>query len=85
MRYKNTLRFEKAIITDKICHIPEILYTWRESQNSTAANAESKPYANDAGKKALEEGYRPLIVDGIRKVLKGETTLDELNKKLLFF
>ena len=36
-------------------------------------------------KKALEEGYRPLIVDGIRKVLKGETTLDELNKKLLFF
>ena len=36
-------------------------------------------------KKSLEEGYRPLIVDGIRKVLKGETTLDELNKKLLFF
>ena len=36
-------------------------------------------------KKALEEGYRPLIVDGIRKVLRGETTLEELNKKLLFF
>ncbi len=36
-------------------------------------------------KKALEENYRPLIVDGIRKVLKGETTLEELNKKLLFF
>ena len=36
-------------------------------------------------KKALEESYRPLIVDGIRKVLKGETTLEELNKKLLFF
>lgn len=36
-------------------------------------------------KKALEEHYRPLIVDGIRKVLKGETTLEELNKKLLFF
>ena len=36
-------------------------------------------------RKALEENYRPLIVDGIRKVLKGETTLEELNKKLLFF
>ena len=36
-------------------------------------------------KKALQENYRPLIVDGIRKVLKGETTLEELNKKLLFF
>ena len=36
-------------------------------------------------KKALEENYRPLIVDGIKKVLKGETTLEELNKKLVFF
>ena len=36
-------------------------------------------------RKALEENYRPLIVDGIRKVLKGETTLEELNNKLLFF
>ena len=36
-------------------------------------------------RKALQENYRPLIVDGIKKVLKGETTLDELNKKLLFF
>ena len=35
-------------------------------------------------KKALQENYRPLIVDGIKKVLKGETTLDELNKKLIF-
>lgn len=36
-------------------------------------------------KKAIEGNYRPLIVDGIKKVLRGETTLDELNKKLLFF
>lgn len=36
-------------------------------------------------KKALEENYRPLVVDGIKKVIKGETTLEELNKKLLFF
>ncbi len=36
-------------------------------------------------KKALELGYRPLIVDGIRKVLEGKTVLQELNKKLLFY
>ena len=39
----------------------------------------------DIRKKAIEQGYKPLIVDGIRKVLRGETTIDELNKKLLFF
>ena len=36
-------------------------------------------------KKALEVGYRPLVVDGIKKVLKGETTLKELNNKLLIY
>ena len=36
-------------------------------------------------KRALEMGYRPLIVDGIRKVLNGDTVLQELNKKLLFY
>lgn len=34
---------------------------------------------------ALKEGYRPLVVDGINKVIKGYTTLEELNKKLLFY
>lgn len=34
---------------------------------------------------ALEQSYKPLIIDGIRKVLDGYTTLEELNKKLLIF
>ncbi len=33
---------------------------------------------------AVKEGYKPLIVDGIRKVIEGHTTIQELNKKLLF-
>jgi type IV pilus assembly protein PilB len=36
-------------------------------------------------KKALEQEYRPLVIDGLNKVLKGETNLDELNKKLLIY
>ena len=34
---------------------------------------------------ALQQSYEPLIVDGIRKVVDGYTTLEELNRKLLFF
>ena len=35
--------------------------------------------------KALQNGYRPLVVDGIGKVIGGVTTLDELNKKLVIY
>ena len=34
---------------------------------------------------AYKEGYKPMIVEGINKVLKGITTLEELNSKLLFY
>ena len=36
-------------------------------------------------KKALESGYEPFIIDGIRKVLDGITTLSELNSKLIIY
>ncbi len=36
-------------------------------------------------KHALEGTYKPLIVDGVRKVVLGETTLEEINKKLLLY
>lgn len=36
-------------------------------------------------KLALEKSYRPLVVDGLSKVVNGYTTLEELNKKLLIF
>ena len=34
---------------------------------------------------ALEKDYKPLIVDGVNKVLNGNTNLSELNKKLLIY
>lgn len=34
---------------------------------------------------ALQTGYKPLILDGIYKVLNGLTTLKELNRKLLIY
>ena len=36
-------------------------------------------------KKALETGYEPFIIDGIRKVINGVTTLSELNSKLIIY
>ena len=34
---------------------------------------------------AYKEGYKPMIVEGINKVINGITTLEELNSKLLFY
>lgn len=34
---------------------------------------------------AYREGYKPLLIEGIRKVIGGITTLEELNSKLLFY
>lgn len=36
-------------ISEKIVHIPQVLYHWRESDQSTVSNASSKPYADGAG------------------------------------
>ena len=34
---------------------------------------------------ALKHNYKPLLIDGINKVIEGKTTLEELNKKLLIY
>lgn len=44
--------------TDKIVHIPKVLYHWRSHMDSTAGNPASKDYAYVSGQKAIEEYYR---------------------------
>lgn len=44
-------------------------------------NASSFEIRNEA----VQHGYRPLIIDGINKVIEGKTDLNEINKKLLIF
>ena len=49
-----------------ICHIPYVLYHWRCHQNSTADNPESKRYAYEAGRRAVEDfckrqGWRVMV------------------------
>ncbi len=41
-------------VAERIEHIPKILYHWRMHSGSTAGNTDSKPYAYEAGKRAVE-------------------------------
>ena len=39
----------------------------------------------DIRQQAIQEGYKPLVIDGFNKVIDGVTTLKELNSKLVIF
>ena len=41
--------------TNKIVHIPKVLYHWRVHENSTAMISDAKPYAYEAGIRAIQD------------------------------
>lgn len=49
--------------TDRIRHIPEVLYHWRAAENSMARRSDTKPQAFESGRKAVAEA---LVRRGIR-------------------
>ena len=49
--------------TDKILHIPRVLYHWRMYDDSTSSNSTSKMYAFEAGRKALAAHLSRIGVD----------------------
>ena len=50
--------------TNKIEHIAKVLYHWRVHKNSTAGNADSKPYAYEIGKQVIKDHVkRSLDID----------------------
>lgn len=51
--YDFTIRFTEK--TDRIAHIPKILYHWRERKESTAVSPEAKPYILEAAKKCKDD------------------------------
>mgnify|MGYP001172017503 CR=1 FL=1 len=54
--YDLVLRFTEQ--TDKILHIPRILYHWRAVQGSTALSGSEKKYAEECAQKALQEAVQ---------------------------
>ena len=58
--------------TQNIEHLPEILYSWRMLPSSTAANAASKPYAQTAGQKAIQDHLNRVLGEGKAVVEESE-------------
>jgi glycosyltransferase involved in cell wall biosynthesis len=52
-------------LTNKIYHIPDILYSWRKIPGSTATNYDEKGYANNASIKALSNTLKRRNIAGI--------------------
>lgn len=44
--------------SEKIFHIPKVLYHWRGVEGSTAVGAESKPYTHERARRAYEDSLR---------------------------
>ncbi|MEG4515227.1 MULTISPECIES: tetratricopeptide repeat protein [unclassified Microcoleus] len=65
--YDLVLRFTEK--TNKIYHIPKVLYHWRMHSGSTASSSEAKPYAYEASMKTLQEAIErrgePGKVEGV--------------------
>ena len=68
--YDFIFRCIEAVKSEEIFHIPKILYHWRCHEDSTAENPESKTYAFEAGKRAIEEHYKRTGIQA--EVLQGE-------------
>ena len=52
------LRLTERLKPAQIVHIPHILYHWRESAASTAANPEAKGYTAEAGRRAVADALK---------------------------
>lgn len=59
----------------------EILLLEDEIKELIVQNASTLEIRNAA----MKHGYMPLVMDGINKVLDGQTNLKEINRKLLIF
>lgn len=68
--YDFVLRCVEAVKDEEICHIPKILYHWRCHEDSTAENPESKLYAFEAGRRAVQAHYERTGIHA--EVFKGE-------------
>lgn len=58
--------------TNRIYHIPLVLYHWRMVEGSTALSGDNKEYASDKGKLAIEEALK-------RRGIKGEVEKDKVS------
>ncbi len=66
------LRCAEKTSPARIRHIPRVLYHWRTLPGSTSVSGYSKPYAWDAGRRAIEEHLkRKVIAASVEPALSG--------------
>ncbi len=53
--YDVALRCSEQLRADQIRHIPRVLYHWRMIEGSVAHDAEAKPYAREAARRAIAD------------------------------
>ncbi|MGN0329870.1 MAG: glycosyltransferase [Kineothrix sp.] len=58
LRAAEELLYKRKAGRESICHVSRVLYHWRCHSSSTAENPESKRYAYDAGRRAVEDFMR---------------------------
>jgi O-antigen biosynthesis protein len=85
--YDIVLRATEKIKPENIYHIPKILYIWRMSETSTALDIESKSYAFEAGRLALEDALKRRNIKGkaeivIHTAYKINYEIDKLTDKV---
>lgn len=72
--YDLLLRFTEH--TDKIAHIPKILYHWRKAPGSAAASNAAKSSAYNAGRRAIEDTLRRRGYEGrVESTMPGRYTV----------
>ncbi|WP_019628280.1 glycosyltransferase [Thioalkalivibrio sp. AKL10] len=67
--YDLALRCSSAVRPDQIAHIPHVLYHWRVHAQSTASGVQVKPYAIEAGEKALSDHVGSRVPGSLVKTL----------------
>jgi glycosyltransferase involved in cell wall biosynthesis len=67
--YDLILRCIERVSPEQIHHIPRVLYHWREHAASTATSMEAKPYAQQAGVRALNEHFARTDVRGHAEII----------------
>ena len=59
------LRMSEIVDAKDIYHIPKVLYHWRICETSTAGNPETKLYAYESGKKAVQDHIDRMGIKGV--------------------
>ena len=62
--YDLFLRVLEQTTVEKVYHIPKILYHWRKIEGSTAATIDSKGYAVERGRMAVEDALKRRNING---------------------